>query len=339
MELIERYLQAVKFWLPKEQKQDIIAELSADIYSQVEEKESELGRKLNDAEVEEILKQRGRPVLVANRYQPQQFLIGPVLFPIYTFALKVVACCYLLPWVVALIGLLTYSESYRTQHGGWLSALGQAWGGFWVTSLLVVGTVTVVFAVLEQVQAKSHFMEKWNPRKLPPVKDPNRIKRSTSIAEIVANAVFGVGWWLAYFSTPLLVNRPELRVRLTPMWTYFFFGFLCVSLANIALSAVNLAHPYWNIHRGAIRLVTDCAGSALFCWVLKVNIFAEITLKNLSTERSIAITNIMNLGAQRMFPLAVLLGLVIVGSDLYRIYRVHQKVKTRPLETLVAGVF
>ena len=71
MELIERYLQAVKFWLPKAQKQDIIAELSEDIYSQMEEKESELGRKLSDLEVEIILKQRGRPVLVANRYQPQ----------------------------------------------------------------------------------------------------------------------------------------------------------------------------------------------------------------------------------------------------------------------------
>jgi hypothetical protein len=325
MELIERYLQAVRFWLPKAQKQDILAELSEDINSQVEEKESELGRSLNQAEVEAILKQRGRPVLVANRYQPQQFLIGPVLFPIYTFVLKIVACCYLLPWVLGLIGLMIYSESYRTQHGGLLSAMGQAWGGFWVASLLVIGTVTLVFAVLEQVQAKSHFMEKWDPRKLPPVKDPNRIKRSSSIAEIVANAVFGVGWWLAYFSTPLLVNRPELRVRLTPMWTYFFFGFLCVSLANVALSAVNLAHPYWTIRRAAIRLFTDCAGSALFCWVMKVNIFAEIALKNLSTEKSIALTNIMNSGAQRMFPLAVLIGLVIVGSDLYRIYRVKNK--------------
>jgi hypothetical protein len=325
MELIERYLQAVKFWLPKEQKQDILAELSEDINSQVEEKESELGRSLNQAEVEAILKQRGRPVLVANRYQPQQFLIGPVLFPIYTFVLKVVACCYLLPWVLALIGLLTYSESYRTQHGGLWGAMGQVWGGFWVASLLVIGTVTLIFAVLEQVQAKSHFMEKWDPRKLPPVKDPNRIKRSSSIAEIVANAVFGVGWWLAYFSTPLLVNRPELRVRLTPMWTYFFFGFLCVSLANIALSAANLAHPYWTVPRAAIRLLTDCVGSALFCWVLKVNIFAEITVKGFSTERSIALTNIMNSGAQRLFPLAVLIGLVIVGSDLYRIYRVKNK--------------
>ncbi|HEY6181159.1 MAG TPA: hypothetical protein VIW67_02875 [Terriglobales bacterium] len=59
MELIERYLQAVKFWLPKEQKQDILAELSEDINSQVEEKESELGRSLNQAEVEAILSSAG----------------------------------------------------------------------------------------------------------------------------------------------------------------------------------------------------------------------------------------------------------------------------------------
>jgi hypothetical protein len=46
MELIERYLQAVKFWLPKRQKDDIIAELSGDIYSQIEEREAALGRAL-----------------------------------------------------------------------------------------------------------------------------------------------------------------------------------------------------------------------------------------------------------------------------------------------------
>ena len=39
MELIERYLQAVQFWLPKEQKADIIAELSEDLHAQIEERE------------------------------------------------------------------------------------------------------------------------------------------------------------------------------------------------------------------------------------------------------------------------------------------------------------
>src|ERR1051325_8904459 len=113
MELIERYLQAVKFWLPRQQKHDIIAELSEDIHSQVEEKESELGRTLSNLEVEMILKQRGRPVLVANRYQPQQYLIGPVLFPIYTFVLKMIAVGYLVPWVLILMAIIKFRQTYR----------------------------------------------------------------------------------------------------------------------------------------------------------------------------------------------------------------------------------
>jgi hypothetical protein len=79
MELIERYLQAVGFWLPKKQKADIIAELSGDIYAETEEREGELGRKLNDTEVEDLLKKRGSPMLVANRFLPQHSLIGPLL--------------------------------------------------------------------------------------------------------------------------------------------------------------------------------------------------------------------------------------------------------------------
>src|ERR1700737_5663228 len=100
MELLDRYLQAVKFWLPREQQDDIIAELSADIHSEMEEQEAERGRKLTPAEMEAILRRRGRPLLVANRYLPQEHLIGPVLFPIYWFVVKVVALGYLAPWLL-----------------------------------------------------------------------------------------------------------------------------------------------------------------------------------------------------------------------------------------------
>src|SRR5258708_33102104 len=89
MELLDRYLQAIEFWLPKRQRQDIIAELSEDLRSQIEEKETELGRKLEDAEVEAILKRCGSPLAVASRYRPHQYLIGPTLFPIYRVVLAV----------------------------------------------------------------------------------------------------------------------------------------------------------------------------------------------------------------------------------------------------------
>ena len=41
MELVDRYLQAVKFWLPRHQKDDILAELSADLQSQIEDREDD----------------------------------------------------------------------------------------------------------------------------------------------------------------------------------------------------------------------------------------------------------------------------------------------------------
>src|SRR3954452_11077633 len=139
MQLIERYLQAVKFWLPNEHKQDIVAELSEDLYSQIEEKEAEVGRKLNDNEVEAILKQRGRPVLVANRFLRQEYLIGPVMFPIYIFVLKIVALCYLLPWALVWVGIMTYSPTYRAEHNGWLGGMGTAWASLWSITFIAIG--------------------------------------------------------------------------------------------------------------------------------------------------------------------------------------------------------
>src|SRR5437879_9639459 len=104
MELLDRYLQAVKFWLPKEQKQDILAELSEDIRSQIEEKEIELGRKLNTAEVAVILKQLGRPVIVAKRYAPQQYLIEQLLFTVHRLDLRLVAVVSLVELVMMVLG-------------------------------------------------------------------------------------------------------------------------------------------------------------------------------------------------------------------------------------------
>ena len=44
--LVERYLKEAKFWLPQAQRADILAELSEGIRSQIEERETELGRTL-----------------------------------------------------------------------------------------------------------------------------------------------------------------------------------------------------------------------------------------------------------------------------------------------------
>ena len=91
MELLDRYLEAVRKHLPWQRQDDIIAELRANLESQLEEKEEALGRPLTQAEMEEWLKKLGSPIQVAAGYQTHQYLIGPNIFPTYRYVLKL-AC-------------------------------------------------------------------------------------------------------------------------------------------------------------------------------------------------------------------------------------------------------
>ena len=322
MELIDRYLQAVKFWLPKNQKQDIIAELSEDIRAQVEDREAELRRKLNESEVADLLKRRGRPVLVANRYQPQEYLIGPVLFPIYVFVLKVVAAFYMAPWILVWIGIAVSRGAHS--GGNLLGAIGSFWTSFWPAVLFMIGGVTSVFAVLERLQAKSHFLEQWDPCKLPPVRDPNRIKLSTLVTELTVNVVFCTWWlwWAGGHWYPSLVHFAGVSVTLAPVWRYFFWGYLLVFLANTAASVVNISRPYWTLERSVVRLLSDGVGCAL-CWVMKANIIMAITVVNVAPEKTARVAEVINSSAARLFPVAIACCALIVLSDVYRIIRVR----------------
>jgi hypothetical protein len=322
MELIERYLQAVKFWLPKQQKDDIIAELSADIYAQIEERETALGRKLTEAEVEELLKQRGHPLLVANRFLPQESLIGPVLFPIYRFVLKIFVYGYLLPSVLVWIGLMIFSPTYRFEqtHPSWFTAFTSLFSFLWFTSFLAAGTVTIVFAVLERMQARIHFFDRWSPRKLPPVRNLNLIPRSTSSFELAACLIFFV-WFAVNLHSPVVPIGLTVAISLNPGRLWFFWGYLLLALVNASLAGMNLMHPFWTVRRATLRLLSNGAGAALFCWLMKANLLAGITAVNLPAQQAMAMTQSINDWMSRLFPATIVLGLVIVATDVYRIVR------------------
>src|SRR5262245_11836285 len=90
MELVDKYVQAVKQYLPEGQQNDIARELAENLRAQMEDREESLGRPLTPDEQEAILKRMGNPAVVAGRYQTNPMrlsfgreLIGPVLFPIY----------------------------------------------------------------------------------------------------------------------------------------------------------------------------------------------------------------------------------------------------------------
>ena len=62
MELLTSYLNAVRRYLPRRHRDDIIAELSEELRLQMEARQAELGRELRDTEQMAILKVHGDPM-------------------------------------------------------------------------------------------------------------------------------------------------------------------------------------------------------------------------------------------------------------------------------------
>jgi hypothetical protein len=255
MELIQRYLQAVKFLLPRAQQDDIVKELSEDIRSQMEDKEAELTRPLNEIDQAAILKQYGHPLIVASRYRqpPFQHLIGPVLFPFYWFVLKMLLWIALGVCVLNSIALLTSGEPLRQLLNGVLA--------FAHTALPAFGWITLLFAVLDFLEAKFRLLDRlnrrWDPRSLPSLGKRTQVRRSESIFGLVAGAVYII-WLLAVPYYPFLIFGPAASfLRLTPVWHQFYIPVVVLALGGLAQSAINLARPDWTWLRAATRLVSN----------------------------------------------------------------------------------
>jgi hypothetical protein len=333
-DLIQRYLQAVRFWLPKAQQDDIIAELSQDLQAQVDEQEERLGRKLNDLEVETLLRQRGSPIQVANKYLPQQSLIGPLLFPIYVFVLKVVTLCMLIPAAVGIVAGLITGPLTHAVHGGWEPPFAHIGGQLLSAWFSALAGVTLLFAVLERTHAKTELFEKWDPRKLPPLRPKHIIPRANSAIEVAVNLCVLV-WWGWNMAAPLELHLGNVHVMLTAEWVWFFWGILVLTLASAALAAFNFMRPWWTPARVAARLTLDVAGAVFFCSVLKASLLASIDWPSATPEKQVFVVNQVNLWLGRMFPYAIFICLIIAAINAWRLVSVVRKSGAGAMRTAV----
>lgn len=266
MELVDRYLQAVRFWLPKTQRQqDLLAELGEDLRSQIEEKEAELGHPLNQGEMAAILKRCGTPMVVASRFGPKRYLIGPTLYPIYTFVLKMVLLWILVPIFLFVLGPVNVASS----GGNWASAIANTIGQLWSGLFIAAGVITLVFAILERTHADLRLAEKWDPSTLPPLARPERKK---SVAHTVAELIFGfIGliWLLLIPHYPVLILGPAAAfLKAAPLWRTFYVPILLLGVLGLLRAAITLARPQWTWFPPAAELVQGVLSMILLNYIL-----------------------------------------------------------------------
>lgn len=319
MELVDRYLHAVKFWLPRKQKDDIIAELSEDLRSQIEDKEAELGRKLTDSEVEPILKRCGSPMAVAERYLPQRSLIGPALFPIYSVIIRSLVFYFLLPWLLLWMGIAIFSSDFRADHPG--AALFASLEPWWLACTYSLFFNTLVFALLDRSQARSHLVNNWSPRALPAVRDHNRISRGATLFELtVAVGTLAVLVQLGVFRRAFHVVG--LTITLSPQWPYFVWALTALTGAGIAISCLNLSQPRWTRLSASLRLGIDIYSWGLFYWLFRAHLLQSLSGNDISPSETAKIVASLNFWMTNSAIWLLVMGAVNLIFDVRRRLRV-----------------
>lgn len=262
MDLIERYLQQVRFWLPAGQE-DLVAELAEDLRCQADEAEARLGRPLAEADTAELLKRLGSPLDVAGRIMPARPWMDPALTMLYRFVLKLVLL-YVLPAVFAVVAL---PAALLSRHP--MAEVAGAMQSFINSELYALGVVTLVFWALQR--SRTRLGTDWDPLRLPPLRAPRGLKpvpRASSVAEIVFGLLFA-GWWIEAGTRLPVVWSSRLGVipPTGPLWAElrgpWFAPILALALANVAVAALCLARPHLTRFRLAWGALSNGALAAI----------------------------------------------------------------------------
>ena len=270
MLLVERYLEAVREHLPREKRNDIVAELGDVLRSQIEDAEAEQGRVLTEDEIAAMLTRYGAPEVVAARYGARTHLIGPAVYPQYravvTVMLRILAAALLIA-----LAATAFTASDPTR-----ALLRVAWTG----ALVVIAhltVVTLIFARLERINDRIDWTPRWDPRNLP---QPPR--RRTSIPRWeAATSILMTTFWLLWWTDVLPINRwllgDQLPLAPAPIWDALTPAIISLMVASIVLGVAAFLRPHWIRFYEAADLLLDLGIIVVLFRALRAPVLIVVT--------------------------------------------------------------
>lgn len=237
MDLLDRYLAAIRHNLPTTRAQDITSELRDELLGQIEAREHALGRPLERAELSAIIEAFGPPLLVASRYRERQYLIGPESYPFYLYGLRVVSVIALL--VLLFAGIIPAIAGGDAPVATFFKGLERAYYALF----LGFAWLTIAFAVMDRLGRRGVRLAKWNPAGLPPLAARTPRGKWTSPIE-VGLCMLLLLVWTGIAPIPVFAGQ-GVHLTPAPVWDAYYWPVLILGLATLAYNLICWLRPNW----------------------------------------------------------------------------------------------
>ncbi|WP_233279790.1 hypothetical protein [Caulobacter vibrioides] len=261
-DLVDRYLGAVAALLPKDSRQDIVAELRDLIVNRVEDLEAQRCRPLDKREIEELLREIGHPIAVAGRYGPHTALIGPELYPFWLFSVKVLVI------VAAIAAAIPAGVALLTAHGDARLVM-RTVTDFIPTALCLIGAATLIGAAIERGWINTDGFRNWKVNDLPRVsKSKKRLfeSRFEGLFEAAVTLLF-IGWWTGLVDFPndnvITTRGGEIVLSFSPIFQTLYWPILVMAVVQVMSSLILMVKPGWVRARAGFEIVTGLIGLAI----------------------------------------------------------------------------
>ena len=287
MDLIERYLHAVRRNLPGRNADDIVAELRDALASRIEDREEAAGRPLAEEEIVAVIKDFGHPLVVAARFRRQQWLIGPDVFPFYLFTLRVVASI-----IAALLVAIGIAQIVFGGHDP-LQALLQTIGRLTTSLLVNLAIVTIVFVVLERLGFPADHIKGWNPDQLAEVEDEQPGPWESAM-EVALGLAFLL-WWTGAFALPFPAGGAGFRIEPAPIFSELYWPILALAAVRLVHNLIQWLRPGWRMVRALIGGLTAVGGLVLIALIYRAGQWAVIVPAGMAADQAAQLETSLNL--------------------------------------------
>jgi len=339
MNLIDRYVAEVGKNLPLlNGREDIEKELKSTLEDMLEDRAQSSGRNRDEALEIEVLKEYGSPQKVAATYNPHPYLIGPKMFPLYLFVLKIVLTVVVSVMLV-LAGVQAVTDT-PFMGADFVKIIGQGLGSALSAAIAAFGNVTLVFVILERVLPEKEIggfndEKDWDPASLAKEPDPDSVSRTELIFEIVftfvALAILNVyPQWLGMF---FFTENEQVFI---PMFTEMFFQFVpwinVVLVSEILLDIYLLRNAIWSRLTRLGKVVIEAASLTLTVLIVRTPGIIAFSAESLANgpfppEQAEVFVTI----ATYMFPIIMAIVIIIQSVELvkavYRLFKMRSETK------------